>query len=432
MKTKVLIVDDVAEHRKWIKASLVDSITTSDIEEKVSLANRLFDIQSFSIVGEAIKAIDSGFHPNLSIVDLDFQNLKDSTIKKKSLQPTIEKTATRGFDLLKTIKKKCPNSVNVIFTGQAGNQIDIFHELNKNNLHFGKDWFLKSDKGYGATLLSNHMPYLLKKASRNIIQPLPANKRKSLIGFLSGMSTESDILKYRLQINDTYYTISSLLLGWVTHTKNSTNSVGMEYYNLNESIKELLVHDQKYAIKLNGIWKEEYMLSAVHEYQISDTYYDDKDRIDNLSADTILEICKQSHTLSNLDKYYSSIDFEGEGYNCSNEQNKSLENSTFRQKFFNALICRRVLLGLSKIQSQKRTTFRKNNIIDIVCSIVGRNPLSKGTTTQFINHLLGLSAKIGSAVQTIRVDPSLIFEEEYNWLQQFIPIIEKKINNREW
>lgn len=430
MKLKILIVDDISDHRKWISASLVESIFSGALAERLKVAEAIFEIHKYSIVGEAIEVLKKGFRPDLSIVDLDFQNLQQKSITTKQLDPNLEKSPIRGFDLLNALKQYAPQSVNVIYTGQAANEQDISEQLAKSKLEFGKDWMLKSDKGYGGTQLSSHMPYLLKRASWNKVQLLADNKKSAIRTLISDFKDATLLTNYCVEFTDgSIVSLDKLLIGWAS-SLNCNGKVKIVYDDLDQCIKELFKDSDVYGTKLRGIWNWESMKQALRDYRSQGSaYYSDKENIDRRAAEVVLELCKQ--ILRSPKNFHCHVNFVSEGYNCKHDIH-SLGNEEFKRHFYNALTCRRILLGLTKIRDNRKTQVVPKDVIDIVCSIVGRDYKSVATVRQFINTLLGLSAKVVGTTQIIDYQNSNILEEEFLWLQQYIPIIEDRIKSNAW
>jgi hypothetical protein len=432
MSINVLITDDILDHRNWIKASLVDGIYNGSLQEKVALAEKIFNISSFSNVGEAIIKIKNGYRPHLAIIDSDYQNLKDSTIAKKGLDPAIEKTATRGFDLLKALKDYAPGSINVIFTGKAGTEYALHEQLKKSGLEFGKDWILKGDKVFGPTVLAANMPYLLKRASWNMVRSLSEPKLNYFIEFVSGMKDNTMLLNYKLMLDEqTGIFLQNLLVGWASNVS-STEPFRIHFDNLRLSVSELFTTTSEYGTELNGIWKKLFMKRALLDYKSSPSYYSNKDQIDKRAAEIVIDLFRQLADKPKAEDFTCPFDLATEGYNCVNDEDQTFANPDFATKILNSLVCRRVILGLFKIRDNKTVPFNWADIFEIVCQILGRNQHSKGTKAQLINIILGLSMKNGKNMQTVKNSPPNILEEEDFWLKQFVPILENKVRNKNW
>jgi|GEM_PF-4143878 len=425
MKLNILIVDDNPIHHEWAMASLIN--VSSDygfIKERVRLARANFEIHTFEVVGSAIKDVEAGFTPDLAIVDIDFSYADDAKIIKDGLNVEKEKTKTRGFDLLATLKLKCKDSINILFTGQS-NKAEIDIELEKRGLEYRKDWFSKGDKGDGGEILTSKMPFLLKKAAEKIFEDLPQKKKTGLIEALDGFEDETDLLRFTPDINGRRIKFSSLLIGWSKAELNENDVLQIKYENLTDGFESLIKQKPTTKTVFRGSWKKNYLQTALRKYQSLKNYHELREEIDANAAQFLLEFCEQFESIKSSKGFAFTIRIEG--YNCSNvSEDAELDFGKFKK----VLICRRIMIGAVKLRDNRRT-IRIDPIIAMVGVTMGREG-EGGSDKQLYSTVLGLSGKSEPMIQIIRYDLPHIMDEEADWLKQYIPMIEHKYKDKDW
>lgn len=435
MKLIILICEDKAEHRGWMKSSLIN--TPPDygyIAERKKLAENHFEIHSFELVGSAIKSIKEGLKPDLAIIDIDFQNVSEEQAKRNNLDIKIEKTRLRGFDLVEALKKYSTKTVNIIFTGHSTDYLEIDHELEKRKLEYRKDWFAKSSKGDGGTeVFAKKMPFLLKKCAEKFFQNLSNSKKAGLKMVLDGLN-EKLLLEFTPEVNGRRMKIGNLLMGWSKATQKN-GKLKLSYDDPHTIFSQLLNIREFIKFKPAGIWKEEYIEKILKEYENDPEYLSEKEEIDKKAAQVIFDICN-CITLGNSIKVRVRI----EDFNCQSLKNvtsfKKNDGKTieYRTKLKNSLILRRALIGIAKVRDNKKTKFRRPDVIDLVASsTVYRNTSSPDNMKQFFNVALGLRGSIAKAAseQKVKYYFPHILEEENDWLLQYVPIIEDKLQRQD-
>jgi CheY-like chemotaxis protein len=438
MKLKILICDDVAQHRKWMKAALVNAPITTNEQKRIDLANELFDIHEFEIVGDAIKALEGGLKVDLGLADADFCNLPSEYIVDKGFNVLTEKTSLRGFDLLEAMKKHLPETPAFLFTGYAANKIDIYQEIIKRELSLGKDWFFKPmDKGYGIEILTEEMPFPLKKAAERIFDGL-AHKNK--IGFRSILESvpESALLDCTFDIDGRKMGIKNLLMGWSRVEVGEDGNLVLIIDDVKTRLEKLINFKQTDDFKPVGIWKGglqgkkdpkdyTYMVTARTDYQHNVKYSEWKENINTKSAQLILELCEQFMSGKKKSHYLFSVKVDG--YNCLHEsENITIDDDIFRGRFFNALICRRFVIGLCKLRDGRKTPFKEGSVVDLAGESIGRTSGFK----EFLNTILGLRGVTNAYIQQVKYESPFIMSEEIDWLKKYIPLVEERLRKGDW
>lgn len=440
MKLNLIICDDIEEHRDLMKASLINTSSAVDMYTRINMAEEMFNIHDYAIVGEAISRLqNSKSNIDFAVFDADYSNLNDDYIIDSGYDPTIEKTSTRGFDLLeKLIQLNIPS---FLFTGNYGNMVSIQEEIEKRGLKIRQDFFIKpTDKSIGIEALSSYTPFILKKSAEKILLTLAETERKNLNSISDSVDNKTSFLNYQASFNGRRIEISNLLMGWSKAKLDSKNNLILHYDNPKQIFEELLNSQTDDLFTPNGIWrgiktsKEDYryMTKALKDYREHTRYLQSREEINKRSAQCLLELIEQIYSKTPYNQISYSVKIKNN--NCKYQRtDNTIENAKFKQKFFNALVCRRMLIGLTKVRDSRKTDFNKRDIIDIFTSSLGRKIDSYNNVKQFITDILGLSGEINTAQrQSVNFTMPKIMREEKDWLDEYIPIIEDRINHRKW
>jgi hypothetical protein len=457
MKLKILICDDIEQHRNWMKAALVNAPITADESKRIELAEELFDIHEFEIVGKAIKALEKGLKVDLGLVDADFCNLPDAIIQDEGFVISEEKTSSRGFDLLESLKTLLPNTPALLFTGYAASPLDIHQEIMKRGLSYGKDCFFKfMDKGYGIQILTQGMLFPLKKAAENFFNGLTYKNKIELNSILKSVPDDA-LLNCIPDINGRKIGIRNLLMGWSKVKIAESGDLFLVFDDVKTELEKLVNSKQTDNFKPVGIWtggergrknpkNYNYMVTALADYQNNTKYSEWKDAIDRNAAQLVLEVIENQDTIvKGMFPFYPTIKISN--YNCKNEdEGVTIMDSAFRIKFFNSLIIRRFAIGLTAIRDSRKNQFRDDLILITIAGVLGRKTKDSDEENgdervisglkQFYNEILGLSVQIttgeNNLSQKLDYETPKITNEENNWLKEYLPQIEERLSKKNW
>ena len=169
-------------------------------------------------------------------------------------------------------------------------------------------------------------------------------------------------------------------------------------------------------------------------------------RIEKLAFECILEFCawrdltKEERLYFTFQKLNNLTPFNCEGYT----KKVLFENNRFRKNFTNALVLRRVLIGVCALYHDNinSTIDRERDgytelplqIINIVKK--SKENVSDETLKQAINTHLGLSAKnlisTSNEPQSVSTKPPDILHEELNWLERVIDDLKERECDGNW
>lgn len=422
-KWQILIVDDHEEGRNQAQAALLPVEGNRYYQqERLQLADELFDIIRCTIAGEAIKAIEKDeLRPDLAIVDIDFQGLDSEYVERQGLIYKEEATSLRGFDVLESIHHFSPYTTVVLFTGKADQDDMIADELRRRNLRQGRGYFIKTSRAIGINELSAHLAECVQQLAIHLSELATQAQRRQIRELLT--LPNAYILEQELEVANRTIVLKSMMAYTAIYNHSNNNIL---FDNITEKLLELFLLQRVEDFAPNGIWQSDCIHQAILDWRASNNYSKQNIEIDQSAANYVLS------TIMNG----SPIDILNRTNLTAHVRNNARygHNSIFDATFYNALIVRRALLGLSHL-AQKPVWGQGNNkkmdrVLDYFMETngLGSNP---DNMRNFFSQVRGLSIETLNIPQSLNTCFPHIMEEESLWLEQYPAQIISKINNRE-
>ncbi len=430
---KILIADDRELQRDVAQCSLAQNASEKNEKHLKNIKN-IFEIRRYHMVGMALQEI-AGFQPDLALVDVCFDELAPHDIEESGYSVDLEAIKTRGLDLIAALKEQCPQCQSILFSAYTGDN-DIYEEL--------------TNRGYRNA--QNFLPLHGKDVALRQMSEITQGYLRQVIDQLI---TTIDLEHFERQFRQYRPDQIEQLLNIVVRTERGNYLVRhlfvhlayfdgdeIKYRNLHEELNKVLepVPEEEAPIEevfnyenwpnpeFNGLWKQEFIQTALIAYKQDQEYTNNRNRLDINAANYVL--CAFFAHRNNLRHFLPNLEFNPLGQFNIGKNQRYYTDPGWKGIFHNALTMRRILLMWSELARHNEEVYLNGNACSMpfttffpICRITER--LAQNNLRQYISQLWGLSKQ---TAEDERLNTTgFIMLEEQQFLNNYLQKIADKI-----
>ncbi len=432
----VLVVDDSNESRKNVMAALIPVSDTNEWKDnRITKAKKHYAIEEFSIVGDAIDFVQKkAVHtPDLALLDISFLTLRDEDIVNVGRDPKVEKSTTRGFAIYDILKNK---SETILFTAHVNADNSIAREIDGRELLQGTHYLTIVEKDLGINIFSRQ----IKNALQNVANQLLANANQRDFNEIQPLLHNNNpnlamILEARFWLDGREFTVQNFFIFKFALDENGENLVPTK--DILDYIRTSLIDYFEAPAEPNipdfrGNWNHDWVHQEITNFRQQPNYTTILNQgINTLAANCALEMLQINHAGQNATIIHHRGIFRNS--NIGARPPAINRNAAWSATFRNALILRRVFIGLNALANQPIWAIginqTKRDLIDFIMD-------TAGWLNSLENVTYHLTTKLGFSIMENHVDmqrldtaPHRILQEEYQFVQQFVPLIVERMGN---
>ncbi len=436
---KIIIIDDELQSRRNNQSSLILTFNNQSWEEnRRNFAIRHFEITNFAIAGAAIQYLAT--QPSkreladLILLDISFAQLHDVDVIEKGFDAKIETSETRGFEVYDFIKEEVQT---ILFTAYDHRIETIAEEIAKReNLKYTS----MLPKAAGINRFANVIRENLEIVANQLIAN--ANER-NFAQFENLLYQENpninQIIYAEMHLDGRVFTLQNFFIyKFRLDEKGQSLVPDASFLDYVRAFFSGYLRSEEIEVKniempqFNGFWQHDWVQQLILDFRESNTFQDKNNQINRSAANGILEFLQANHQ--------NNYTIQG---HCANVLSKAnigqnpfeYGNNANTAKFLNALISRRLFLGLNQLADNPIWAMGINRrlvpLLEFIMEKSGWTVNDNNIRNRF-TVVLGLSIRENHIEnQRLNGTNEYLLQEEADFLQNYIPQILAKIQRQE-